>query len=60
MKLVRQDVSVRDEVKLISTETLLHLHIIEAKSIFTGDFVALREMIDSLELVETFVKEALA
>ena len=59
MKLIGQNVGVRDEIKLFSAEALLHLHIIVAKSVFPGDFVALREMIYPLILVETFVEIAL-
>ena len=51
MELVRQDVSVRNKVKLTPAETFLHLDVVEAKSIFTSNFIALWEVVDSLELV---------
>ena len=55
MKLVWQDVSVRNEVKLVSTESLLHFYIIVAKSVFSRNFITLREMVDSLEFIETLI-----
>ena len=51
MKLVRQDVRVRNEIVLVPPEALLHLHIVVAKPIFSGDFIALWEVIDSLKFV---------
>ena len=59
MELVRQDVGVWNEVELTSTETFLHLDIVEAESIFTSNFIALREVINSLKLVQTFVEVTL-
>ena len=60
MELVWKDVSVRDEVKLVSSESFLHLYVVVAKSIFSGDFVALREVVYSLVFVQTFVQVAFA
>ena len=51
VELVWQDVGVRDEIVLVTPEALLHLDVVVAKPIFSGDFIALREVIDSLELV---------
>ena len=56
VKLIRQDVGVRNEIKLRPTKSLLHLHIVETKSVFSGDFVALREVIDALKFVQTFIE----
>ena len=58
MELIRQDVRIRNKVELFSTEALLHLHIVIAKTVFSRDFIALREVIDSLEFVETFIEVA--
>ena len=60
MKLIRQDVCVWYKVKFCTTKSLLHLNIVVAKSVFSGDFIAHGEMVDPLELVEAFVEVALA
>jgi hypothetical protein len=60
MEFIRQDVGVRYKVKLLSTESLLHLDEVVAESVFPGDFITLGEVVDSLELVEAFIKVALA
>ena len=54
MELVRQDVRIRDEIKLITTKSLLHLHIVETKSVFSGDFVALWEVVNALKFIQAF------
>ena len=56
MEFIRQDVSVRDEIKLRSTKSLLHLYIVETKSVFSGNFVTLWEVVDALEFIQTFIK----
>ena len=56
MEFIRQDVSVRDEIELRSTKTLLHLNIVETKSVFSGDFVTLREVVDALKFVQTLIE----
>ena len=55
-----QDVGVWNEVVLLSPESLLHFHIVVAKSVFARDFVTLRKVIDSLELIESLIQETLA
>lgn len=55
MELIWQDVSIWDEIVLISSKSLLHLHIIVAEPVLSSDFVALRKVIDPLELIEPFV-----
>ena len=55
-----QDVGVWNEVVLLSPESFLHFHIVVAKSVFASDFIALREVINSLEFVQTFIKVAFA
>ena len=60
MELVRKDVGVWDEIELAPTEPFLHLDIIEAEAILSGDFIALWEVVDSLELIQTFIEVALA
>ena len=56
MEFIRQDVSVRYEIKLRPAKSLLHLYIVETKSVFSGDFVALREVIDTLKFIQTFIE----
>ena len=60
VEFVWQNVGVRNEIILIPAKSLLHLHIIVAKSIFSGDFVALWEVIDPLKFVQAFVQVAFA
>ena len=48
MELVWQNVSVGDEIELLSPVSLLHLDIVIAESVLASDFIALREMIDPL------------
>ena len=60
MKLIGQDVSVRYEIKLRSTKSLLHLDIVETKSVFSGDLVALWEVVNALEFVQAFIQIAFA
>jgi len=55
MELIGQDVGVRDEIERCSTKSLLHFDIVIAKSVFSCDFITLREMVDSLEFIEAFV-----
>ena len=34
----------------------MHLNIVETESVFSGDLVALREVIDALKFVQTFIE----
>ena len=49
--LVGEDVGVRDEIEGVTAEFFLKLYVVEAKAVFPGDFVRVREMIDPLVLV---------
>ena len=60
LEFIWQDVSVRDEVKLVATEALLHLDIVEAQSVLPCNLMTLREVIDLLEFIESFIQVALA
>jgi len=60
MELIWQDIGVWDEVELTPAKSLLHFDVVEAKSVFSGDFVTLREVVDSLIFVQTFINVALA
>jgi len=51
VELLGQDVSVRNEVELGTTETLLHLDIVVAQTVLSCNLITLREMIDALELI---------
>ncbi len=55
LKFIWQDVGVRYEIELTSAKAFLHFDIVEAETIFSGDFMTLRKVIDSLKFVETFV-----
>ena len=58
--LIRQNVGIRNKVVMLPSEFLLHLDIVEAKSIFSGYFVRVGEVVDPLILVETLVEVSLA
>ena len=60
VEFIWQNVSVRNEVKLLSSEPLLHLHVVIAEAVFPCDLVALWKVIYSLELVQSFIQVALA
>lgn len=51
VEFIGQNVGVWNEVKLFSTESLLHLDIVITKSVFASDFIALWKVINSLELI---------
>lgn len=60
MELLRQNVRLRYKVKSFSSKALLHLDIVVTESVFARYLIALREVVDSLELVQTLIKIALA
>lgn len=60
VEFVWKNVGIRNEIILIPAKSLLHLDIIVAKSILSGNLVALREVIDPLEFVQAFVQVAFA
>ena len=51
VELLRQDVGVWDEVKLVFSEPLLHLNKVVAQAVLSSDLVTLREVIDALVLI---------
>lgn len=57
---VREDVGVRDEVKVLSSKFLLHLDIIEAQPVLPRDLIRVWKMIDSLVFIQTLIKIRLA
>ena len=57
---VRQDISVRAEIESTLAEALLQTHDVEAEAILTRNFVALREVVNLLVLVQTLVLVGLA
>lgn len=58
--LVGQNVSVWNEVVLTDSELLLGLHKVETESVLPCNLVAHREVVNSLKLVQTFIKERFA
>ena len=60
VKLIWKDIGIRNEIILISAESLLHLDIVIAKSVLSGDFITLWEVIDPLELIKAFIQVAFA
>lgn len=55
-ELIRENVSIWNEVEVGLTKFLLHANHIIAQSIFPCDFITLREMIDLLIFVQTFIE----
>ena len=55
VKLIWQDVGLGDEIELLATEALLHLHVVVTETILSRDLMTLREVIDPLVLVKAFV-----
>lgn len=55
-QLIRENIGIRDDIiDPTPSKLLLHLHNVVAKSVLSGDFIARREMIDSLVFIKTFV-----
>lgn len=54
-ELIRQDVSVGNEIEGILAIPFLHAHNIEAESVFACDFVTHRELVDFLVFVEPLI-----
>jgi hypothetical protein len=55
-----KDIGIRDEIERRFTEFLLHADHIVEETVLSGDFIGLREVVDFLELVQSFIKIALA
>ena len=60
VEFIRKYIGIWDKIKLTSPKPFLHFHIIEAKTVLSCNFIALREMINPLELVEPFIEVAFA
>jgi hypothetical protein len=50
-KLIRQDISVRHKVEVVLAVLLLQTDHVAAESVFAGDLVALRKVVDLLVLI---------
>jgi hypothetical protein len=59
-ELIRQDIGIRDEIKVALAKFLLHADHIVTEPVLTSDFIALREVIYFLVLVKALIKVALA
>lgn len=57
---VWKDIGIWDEIERGFTEFLLHTDHIVAETVLSGDFIGLREVVYFLELVQAFIKIALA
>ena len=60
VEFIRKYIGIWDKIKLTSPKPFLHFHIIETKTVLSCNFIALREMINPLELVEPFIEVAFA
>ena len=59
--LIRQDIGVGYYViDPTSSELFLHFRNVIAKAVFSSDFIAVGEMVDSLVLVKTFIEVGFA
>ena len=54
--LVRENKGLRNEVPWFKTVPVLHLANVDAQSVFSRNFIALREMVDLLVLIEALVE----
>lgn len=59
-KLIWQNEGVRDEVEILFSMFELHLDYVFAQFVFSGDFIARREMIDLLMLIKSLIEVRLA
>jgi len=55
-----KNVGIRNKVKVSLAKFLLHADHIIAQAVFYGDFVALRDVIDLLVLIQAFIEIAFA
>ena len=58
--LVRQDVSVRVEVEVLSAKLFLHFDVVKAHPVLPGDLVRMWKMVQPLVLIQPLVKVSLA
>jgi len=54
-ELIRKNVSIWDYVEFFLPEFLLHLYYIVTQSIFSGKFIRLWKMVNSLVFIQSFV-----
>ena len=54
--LIWQDIGIWNEIESITTKFLLQFYVIEAKTIFSGNFIRVREVIDSLIFIQAFIE----
>jgi hypothetical protein len=57
IEFIRQDVGFWNKVILTCTKLFLRPDIVVTKAVFSSDFVTLREMINPLIFVKTFIQE---
>jgi hypothetical protein len=55
-KFIRKNVSVWYEIKVLFPKLLLHSNHIDAKSIFPSNFITIREMVNLLEFIQSFIQ----
>lgn len=59
-KFIWEDIGIWDEIKRSFSKFFLHTNHIVTETVLSGDFIWLREVIDFLELVQSFIKITLA
>ena len=59
-KLIRDHIGIRQEVKGLFPELVLHLGDVERQFILSGNLLGVRKVVDFLKLVQTFVEIRLA
>ncbi len=55
-KLIREDIGVRNKVKVLFAKLLLHAHHVETKTVLPCNLVTLGEVVYLLELIQTLVR----
>ncbi len=57
---IRNNISIRGEVKRLAAVTFLHAYHVCAEAVLPCDLLTLRKVVDLLKLIESFIKVALA
>jgi hypothetical protein len=55
-KFIGEDIGVREEVEVLLAELLLHPHHVDAQTVFAGNLITLREVINLLVFIESFIE----
>ena len=59
-KLIWKNIGIWHKIEMLFAKSFLHPHNIKAEPVLSGDFIALREVINLLILIESFIQITLA